>query len=458
MSPIQRHTNYGINKIVPKKQNEIVISSVDERIDTILQSYRDTGPKNTLIIIGNGFDLWQGLKTDYNSFKEYYLSHRKEIERSLGMKIDKDISDVEQIYGNPLSRDELPDIFWNSFESSLGNIDAERIFLSFDKSRNGIREIRNVIKNGSRILHRAIIDWVSTIEIEPCETEYNFRNNCIFINFNYTDTLVKRFHVNSENIFHIHGSAQNPKLIRMGHSKHPQTPEPGLDSFGIRFRELHLVEQLLYDTDKQVKDNIQYLSLFLIMKNISLDDITDIYVLGHSFGNVDIDYFRYLYVKTKTIATDSINDMAKRDIEGEEKINQLTSSEDEQQWKRINYIIHRYGYSENAIMRGDRPSEEEMREYYEAIVRKHTEEQNVRDKIITDIFIRKYLDDIRNNEKPHVPKSENALPSRQKSVRWHVSCYTDDDKKQVRNFFDSVGCTSYDVFDSIDECIETFRK
>ena len=35
--------------------------------------------KSNLIIIGNGFDVWQGLETSYSKFKDYYYEHRKSI-------------------------------------------------------------------------------------------------------------------------------------------------------------------------------------------------------------------------------------------------------------------------------------------------------------------------------------------------------------------------------------------
>lgn len=41
---------------------------------------------DTLIIIGNGFDIWQGLHTSYGQFQNYYLEHREEILRKLKFK------------------------------------------------------------------------------------------------------------------------------------------------------------------------------------------------------------------------------------------------------------------------------------------------------------------------------------------------------------------------------------
>ena len=73
-------------------------------------------PKDTLIIIGNGFDRWQELDTSYNAFRQYYLLHRDEIMKKLHIrkkeirysnKCIEEFSDVELIYGDPFHPSEL---------------------------------------------------------------------------------------------------------------------------------------------------------------------------------------------------------------------------------------------------------------------------------------------------------------------------------------------------------------
>ena len=34
---------------------------------------------DTLIIIGNGFDIWQGISTSYDDFEKYYIAHLPDI-------------------------------------------------------------------------------------------------------------------------------------------------------------------------------------------------------------------------------------------------------------------------------------------------------------------------------------------------------------------------------------------
>ena len=58
---------------------------------------------DTLIILGNGVDIWQGLNTSYSQFRKYYLNNRDEILKRLKLKSykvnGKDyITDVELVY------------------------------------------------------------------------------------------------------------------------------------------------------------------------------------------------------------------------------------------------------------------------------------------------------------------------------------------------------------------------
>ena len=67
-----------------------------------------------LIIIGNGFDCWQGIPTSYEKFRIYYSDHVEEAANKLGYSfytikdkagIEKKVTAVELIYGNPFKPD-----------------------------------------------------------------------------------------------------------------------------------------------------------------------------------------------------------------------------------------------------------------------------------------------------------------------------------------------------------------
>ena len=227
---------------------------------------------DTLVIVGNGFDMWQKLDTGYSAFEKYYCTHLDGILKKLHLKKHRaftddgniiEFSDVEVIYGNPFEPDMLPHSFWNKYEDSMSKLDDQRINLYFGKDRNGLKAIRKCIENAQRILQTAFHDWQAQIEIVPRESGYCFGDNCAILNFNYTDTLIKRFHVNPDNEYHIHGDAHDKETIIVGHSTHPEYPYPMLYRLGGRFRGLYFIESALYATDKHVEDNYVDMCVFV---------------------------------------------------------------------------------------------------------------------------------------------------------------------------------------------------
>ena len=99
-----------------------------------------------LIIIGNGFDCWQGIPTSYEKFRVYYNEHIEEVASKLGYSfytikdtagIEKKVTAVELIYGNPFEPDQLEnDFFWN-LEARMDKIDDQIINLYFGRSAEG---------------------------------------------------------------------------------------------------------------------------------------------------------------------------------------------------------------------------------------------------------------------------------------------------------------------------------
>ena len=401
-------------------------------------------PKDTLIIIGNGFDIWQGLDTGYDQFQKYYLSHCDEIMNRLrikkrvladenGQKIS--ISDVELIYGNPFRPKQLDDEFWSTFETSLDKLDAERLNLFFGKERKSLREMDKSIRNADRILREAFCNWIATIKIDNRDADYQFGDNCLFINFNYTDTLLRRFKVKMGNECHIHGEAADRDSIIYGHSTHPQLPEEALYQLGGRFRGLYFVEKILYETDKHVQDNIQFLCMFLAMHGVMAEEIKNVYVLGHSMGLPDIEYFAFLADATrshKLMQPDSEN--SKVDTQS---INELHN--------RLQYAISHIGYNS-----ADQNIQSEQKE---SVVRKYSQEQSSRNQEFQRMFI-KLLGKV--NEKD-VDQSETKAIHRKNDAAWHISFYSDKDRQWAETLMKELGCERVTLYSTIDECLAPFK-
>ena len=403
--------------------------------------------KDTLIIIGNGFDIWQGLNTSYAQFQAYYLAHRDAILKKLHIKkytikeqdgASYQITDVEVIYGDPFDPSELDDAFWGTFEASLSDVDAERINLFFGKEKSDLRDMKRSIKNASRILREAFCGWIASIVIEKREPSYHFGENCLFINFNYTDTLQKRFQIDSANEFHIHGEALDKESIIFGHSDHPQQPTAELVRFGGRFRGLYLIEELLYETDKHAHENLFMLSMFLATHGANKEDIRDIYVLGHSMSPPDLEYFAFLMDATR------INDPIESK-EGSEELCDLDPMEELD--ARINYAIQHYGYKYAAEQTDPRQDQ--------IMVRQLKLEQDAQHEWMEKEFLR--IRGIRRSRR----RPKNEIPSvhepRTEDAMWHLSYHEDSDKTRKEIILRELGCKRYELLPTIDACLEKFH-
>lgn len=126
-------------------------------------------PVDTLILIGNGFDIWQNLDTSYRSFERYYEAHLEEVLERFHLKkytkynddgtiaIDSEgntitYSDVELFYGDPFKPQKLDHTFWWNFETSMDKIDDQQINYFF--GRDGVKNIKRCAENAQKILKK----------------------------------------------------------------------------------------------------------------------------------------------------------------------------------------------------------------------------------------------------------------------------------------------------------------
>lgn len=402
--------------------------------------------KDTLIVIGNGFDIWQGLHTSYAQFQAYYLAHRDAILKKLHKKgytvFDEEgtsfeITDVEIVYGDPFDPSDLDDTFWGTFETSLADVDAERLNLFFGKEKSDLRDLKRSVKNASRILREAFCGWIASMVIEPRTSPYDFGENCLFINFNYTDTLLKRFQISPEDEFHIHGEALDKDSIIVGHSNHPQQPVAEMLRLGGRFRGLYLIEELLYETDKHVHENIGMLSMFLATHGVNPPDIKDVYVLGHSMSPPDIEYFTFLMSATQ-IHTSTQPETDPEELDDLDPMEEFHA--------RISYAVDRYGYQHG---------EKQVDLRQEQIVMRRLElEQNTQREWMEKQFSRamgmgRHWHRLKGDMFPaQEPRTEDAM--------WHLSYYGETDKTWKEAVLKELGCKRYELLPTIDACLEKF--
>ena len=273
-----------------------------------------------LYIIGNGFDLYHGLDTKYQSFAKFlakkYPSYYDDITKYLNLPdISKDSANDEE-YAQ-----------WANFELSLADLDYEEVLSEFyddDMPNPGSDDFSDGDWDTYRVRMEEIVEQL-TITLISYFNEFilsvNYPDNIqdkkiilqsqsIFINFNYTDTLERLYQIENEIICYIHGkSSNNESEIILGHGTNPsnfdvQEPKPpaGLSDDEMDSRNESILDQTEFSFEQaKLEIHSYYTKSFkntqiVIENNIdffnNLNAIENIFVLGHSISSVDIEYFK----------------------------------------------------------------------------------------------------------------------------------------------------------------------
>ena len=270
------------------------------------------GHINHLYIIGNGFDVFSGLKTRYIDFRWWLENNYIFVYEAL-----------VSIYG-------ADGEWWNEFENQLGKLNVAQFIDNYTSKYKNVPEIHDIIRknrefekeNGlphnvlfsnpcaSRL--RGLLDilqycfekWVNNVQkciINPKYTHLE-QHNSYFINFNYTDTLELLYKIPEENILHIHGRAIKGEHLIFGHDKH---------LFGEREtgHEGEMVAEVLNIYEKNPYMNIpEWLSGKIV-------NVKNIHVLGLSLSAVDIPYLDWIIENTPIDCKWEISWFSKKDIE-----------------------------------------------------------------------------------------------------------------------------------------------
>lgn len=396
----------------------------------------------------------------------------------------KKINPVELIYSNAFNSDKLSDEFFWNFETAIDKIDDQKINLFFGLTHQGINNLQRAVKEAQRVLRTLFCGWVKELYVPECDVGYKFSGDCYFINFNYTDTLEKRFGVNTEDDFHIHGSVKDPESIIFGHSTHPETAFKELidhdfirpvKSGGLpRFQGLYAIEEILYQTDKHTMDRIDSMCLHMYKRGVHIEDFENIYVLGHSFGNQDLEYFKFFDKVTRcgcdynsVSATEQIDKvlfgilLSKSEFTNDVLFDQIRLN--------IEYATHHrervWKNAENLFPQFEKWDRKHCGKY-DSIAAKNA----VRQRFLFEqsARTREILEAIASEANVKVPEGCQSVLSladyldyghapRKKNPVWHISYFSPTDKKRIINVIKQLGQKRYILYPSIDECISNFK-
>lgn len=240
----------------------------------------------TLYIIGNGFDLAHGLPSSYGNFETYCAEHSSK----LYAQITSCLSNLDET--------------WSNFENALGR--QEISVLKQYMVRNNIldrdypvgidySELIFVFRHWVVKLNEVLKNKITRDEIQAF---VHLSKNDFYLNFNYTPTLEKLYHIPYAHVNHIHGREDVDDYalkddqpfcsLIYGHSLTKEDIIAQIEDHDED--EFH--KQDYVDTVIGFAKNFQVEALTQWIEQ--LHDITQIIVLGHSMDEVDEKYYKIL--------------------------------------------------------------------------------------------------------------------------------------------------------------------
>lgn len=294
-----------------------------------------SNPDAALFIIGNGFDLMHGIQSSYYNFRD-----------TIGK------SDILRFtLENYIRADDI----WGDFENNLAYLDREMMLDSLDDRLDdfgvldeddddfsaadffGAQETAaSPVFILTQDLPARFRKWVNALKpndrCKPLECILSWGSK--YINFNYTEFLEENYEIPRENILYIHGDRRNKKTeLVLGHghdteqmfekwyeaNKNRKEFQPRLRGRKGRYynndNAVYLAYFLRDDTKGNWKSQMRYDAIDNTVRIIegyyddsakktndvlttnqkyfkSLENVTDICIIGHSLSAVDYPYFK----------------------------------------------------------------------------------------------------------------------------------------------------------------------
>ena len=281
-------------------------------------------PRETLYVIGNGFDIMHGVPSRYSDFRDSMGKNnnlRWQLETYL--KSDSLWSDFEEALAhiNGSAMLGTVDMWLDDFDAYDEDAQAADFFAAIDIATSPATEIAQTLPIRFR-------KWVETLKTtkEPVWLDV-FRPESKYLNFNYTEFLETIYNIPSQAITYIHGCRKNKKqALILGHAPNanefddwtPALPIPNYKSQRKAYMidsALDVASRALIDYDEATTKDTRT----IIKRHCSffsdLTDIKNIVVIGHSLSVVDYPYFKEIIDRNNNTANWFISWYSSRDLE-----------------------------------------------------------------------------------------------------------------------------------------------
>lgn len=239
---------------------------------------------NTLYIIGNGFDLYHGLKTKYKHFYSWLILNDKE----------HFVNDMENIFQFPSPHGNL---LWQDFEAILGEYDIDVIHRLFsgkksnpiydeDYQNRAAQRFCEIVSNIPLYLR----EWIGSVDINNVKPKLPLSSKSWYLTFNYTLMLEKVYAIPDNHICHIHNSIAEQKSLITGHKNYFSMNGIDLHDFNYE-KSLEKIASEVNKLYKPVDNQIEIHKDFFT----GLTHISHVVVVGHSLSNIDMPYITKVF-------------------------------------------------------------------------------------------------------------------------------------------------------------------
>ena len=245
--------------------------------------------RNTLYIIGNGFDLFHGLLSKYIDFYNWLNKQDK--------KHEEFVRFLEEIFPYP---GDIGKLLWSNFEEALGRYDLQHIENMFslrieENAQNGDSQ-ENAMLSFLMVTDKIrmyLKEWVMSLEQAKVQRVFELSPECTYLSFNYTLLLENIYKIPYDHVLHIHRSVSDPKPLIIGHNN--SFPVDIFDEVDEKESKLKKIADVINSIDKNVFSQIYANQAFFQ----SLNKVNNVVVIGHSMAGIDMQYYYEIFKHIK---------------------------------------------------------------------------------------------------------------------------------------------------------------
>lgn len=241
--------------------------------------------KNTLYIIGNGFDLFHKVKTKFIHFYSW-LNLKDE-------KHERFATEMENLF---LSYSINGNLLWRDFEKALGDLDINYVQEQYSGEEENKAFDEKYQKRAAQIMHKTtrmipsyLREWIAETDMTKVTPKLPLPKESLYLSFNYTLLLENVYNIPKDRIVHIHHCYTDQEDLVTGHNKSFPT-WPDHQNINVE-KALQNISSEANSLKKPVKEIIKQNSVFFN----SLSKVSNIIVFGHSLSPIDGPYFEQVF-------------------------------------------------------------------------------------------------------------------------------------------------------------------